>query len=124
MKTIESVEQELERLKTAVREYLKRPSLDGAPIRQEQRRKLAELVKDKDVENNCCISKQELDAAIERMKEIVSMDFRAMTPTEKVKIIGEVLSINAQFKAVGHDCSLETLLVALEALKTNLNMEV
>ena len=33
-------------LREAVREYLKRPSTDGATIRQEQRRKLAELVKD------------------------------------------------------------------------------
>lgn len=37
-------------LREAVREYLKRPSTDGAPIRQEQRRKLAELVKEKNHE--------------------------------------------------------------------------
>lgn len=43
--TLLKIKQELDELKAAVREYLKHPSADGAPIRQEQRRKLAELVK-------------------------------------------------------------------------------
>ena len=44
-KNIHALKQELETLKAAVRDYLKHPSLDGAPVRQEQRKKLAELVK-------------------------------------------------------------------------------
>jgi len=42
---IEAIKRDLETLREAIRDYLKHPSLDGAPVRQEQRKKLAELVK-------------------------------------------------------------------------------
>lgn len=48
--TLLKIKQPLDELKTAVREYLKHPSTDGAPIRQEQRRNLAELVKEQNHE--------------------------------------------------------------------------
>ena len=47
MSELEQVKRELEELKLAGREYLKRPSTDGRPDRQEQRRKLAEMVAEK-----------------------------------------------------------------------------
>ena len=47
MNELEQIKTELKELKQAVREYLKRPSTDGNPDRQELRRKLAELVAEK-----------------------------------------------------------------------------
>lgn len=43
-KQYRDIQTELETLKAAVREYLKRPSGDGAPIRQSMRKQLEELL--------------------------------------------------------------------------------
>lgn len=66
------------------------------------------------------IMKANLDQAIQRINEIMAMDARAMTPSEKLKLGCEIAGINAKFKAMGHDCELGTLLDALEALRANL----
>jgi hypothetical protein len=63
-----------------------------------------------------------LDQAIRRMKEIVKMDFQAMAPADRVNIVFEAYEINAKFKVVDHDCELDTLLDALEALKADLEV--
>lgn len=41
-----TLQEQLEELKAAVRDYLKHPSEDGSPLRREKRRKLAKMVED------------------------------------------------------------------------------
>lgn len=63
-----------------------------------------------------------LDQAIRRMKEIVKMDFSAMSPSDRVNLVSDAWNINAEFKVIDHDCEFGTLLDALEAQRANLEV--